>query len=161
MTIGLNNVFAEIEAEVLPKTNTRVAVREHPKTGEPYVAIISAAGDDRGGPFAGMKKISRPDYRMLDPKIKSGTIPYEGPVSSRKKVYVFAASIAALGIGGATLIPVAPVTGAGAASGAGAYAAAGAGVASGTAGAVAISMKENKKQEDYTHTAKSESSTSS
>ena len=148
--------FAD-QTEVLPTTNTKVVVREHPKTGEPYVAIIPAGEPDRGGPFAGMKRISRPDYRMLDPKIKSGQIPYEGPVSDRKKVYLFAASIAALGIGGAVLLPIAPATGAAASGGAGIYAGAGAGVAAGTAGAVAISTRESKKQEDYTHTAKSES----
>lgn len=154
--LASGNIFAE-GTEVLPKTNTKVVVREHPKTGVPYVSIIASGQPDRGGPFAGMKKISRrPDYRMLDPKIKSGTIPYEGPVSSRKKVYIFAAALAAGGAGGAALLPIAPVTGAGAAGGAGALAAAGAGVAGGTVGAAAISMKQNPKQEDYTHVSKSE-----
>ncbi|MBI3313243.1 MAG: hypothetical protein HYZ83_03330 [Candidatus Omnitrophica bacterium] len=158
LVLVFGHVYAE-DTEVLPKTNTKVLVREHPKTGEPYVAVISASEADRGGPFAGMKKISiRPDYRMLDPKIKSGTIPYEGPYSSRKKVYVFAASMAALGIGGAALLPVASVTGAGATGGAGALAGAGAGVAAGTAGAVAAAKRQDpEKKDDFTNIAKSES----
>ncbi len=158
LTLVFGHVYAE-DTEVLPKTNTKVVVREHPKTGEPYVAIVAASEADRGGPFAGMKRISiRPDYRMLDPKIKSGTIPYEGPYSSRKKVYMFAASMAALGIGGAALLPVAPATGAGAAGGVGAFAGAGAGVVAGTAGAVAVAKRQDsEKKDDFTNIAKSES----
>ena len=71
---------------------------------------------------------------------------------------MFAASMAALGIGGAALLPVAPATGAGAAGGAGAFAGAGAGVVAGTAGAVAVAKRQDpEKKDDFTNIAKSES----
>ncbi len=123
--------------EVTRTTPARVVVRQHPKTGRPYVVIASDKGNRNPLVVPASASRFRPDYRMLDPKMKSGKIPYEGPVSDRKKVYIFAATVAALGTaGGASIIAAAPAaTGTGAAGGAGAYAAAGAGVATGTVSA--------------------------
>ncbi|MBI4372387.1 MAG: hypothetical protein HY585_01515, partial [Candidatus Omnitrophica bacterium] len=101
------------------------------------------------------------DYRMLDPKIKSGEIPYEGPYSSSKKVYLFAASLATLGVaGGAVGMAVAPAAAAGsAASGGGAYLA-GAGAIAGSATAVTVIKAQpdpDPNQDDFTQISKSES----
>jgi len=144
-------------SEVIEETKTQVIVREHPKTGKPYVSIVSNEGPVED-PFAGQrKKMTRPDYRMLDPKIKSGKIPYEGPSSDRKKVYLLAASLATVGtVGGALAIAAAPVaTGAGATGGAGAYAAAGGAVAAGTASGAWKATRSDPKNEEFIH--KSES----
>lgn len=120
--------------DVIPETSAKVIVRDHPRTGKPYVVITD--DPQNGSPFHKLpvSTRSRPDYRMLDPHVKSGTVPYEGPVSDRKKVYVFAGTIATLGAaGGTAIIAAAPAaTGAGASGGAGAYALAGTGVATGT-----------------------------
>lgn len=140
-------------SEVIEETQTRVVIREHPKTGKPYVSIIPAETPEPPDPFTGQKaRILRPDYRMLDPKIKSGKIPYEGPVSDRKKVYIFAASLAALGAAGGAL-PIAPVAAgsAGASGGAGVYAAAGTAVTAGPAVAATIASKPDSKKGDYAH----------
>ena len=92
-----DSVSAASVSEVIQKTPTRVVVREHPRTGRPYVSIVSSEAPARD-PFSGLHQaMKRPDYRMLDPKIKAGQIPYEGPYSDRKKVYLLAASLATVG----------------------------------------------------------------
>ena len=139
-------------SEVLEETNTQVVVREHPRTGKPYVSIIRSDGAAKD-PFAGQGKFySRPDYRMLDPKVKSGAIPYNGPYSNKTKIYIFAASLATLGAAsGAAVIAAAPAaTGAAASGGAGAYLAAGTAVVAGSAAAADIAMKPDLKKGDYT-----------
>lgn len=147
------------ENEVLPLTQTVVVVREHPRTGKPYASITdrSRAGMDPFTAVRTAKPMSRPDYRMLDPKIKSGQIPYEGPVSDRKKVYIFAASLATLGtLGGTAIIAAAPAaTGAGAGGGAGMLAGAGAGVAAGTAVGTVAATRTDRHKESFKHTAES------
>lgn len=147
------------ENEIFPKTRTQVVVREHPRTGKPYV-VITDPGKEALDPFTAIrtaKPMMRPDYRMLDPNIKRGSIPYEGPVSDRKKVYIFAATLATLGtVGGAAIIAAAPAaTGAGAAGGAGMYAGAGAGVTAGTVAGTFAATKSDPKKETFTHTAES------
>ncbi|MFZ5801789.1 MAG: hypothetical protein ACOY3K_01580 [Candidatus Omnitrophota bacterium] len=137
--------------EVLPETGTEVLIRNHPKTGQPYPVIA-----DPGEPRDDLRslnpdKYERPDYRYLDPNLRSGTIRYDGPYSSRTKVYVFAASMATLGVVGGTLLPVAPAA-AGAAGGGGAAAAgiAGSGVVA-TTGIVssAVLHKDDDKIQDF------------
>ncbi len=126
---------ANTGTEVVQQTDTQVLVRQHPRTGREYVAIVkSGPGQTRMERVPVSKTRFHPDYRMLDPKLKSGAIPYEGPVSDRKKVYIFAAAVAAVGAaGGTAIIAGAPAaTGAGAAGGAGGYAAAGTAVGAGT-----------------------------
>lgn len=133
------NVFA---GEVVEQTDTKVLVREHPRTGRAY-AVITADGVKNPLEALPVTTKARPDYRMLDPKLKSGAVPYEGPVSDRKKVYLFAGSLAALGTaGGAAIIAAAPAaTGAGAAGGAGLYGAAGTAVAAGTVSTALVKTK--------------------
>lgn len=147
---------AGADSEVVPQTQTRVMVREHPRTGKPFV-VITGQGESRD-PFAGQRRImKRPDYRMLDPKVKSGQIPYDGPVSDRKKVYILAASLATIGtVGGTAIIAAAPAaTGTGAAGGAGVFAGAGAGVTGGTLGGTYAATKNNSEKEDFTHVSES------
>lgn len=121
------------ESEVVPQVREKILVREHIRTGKPYVVITNDAARN---PLASLPVATRmrPDYRMLDPKVKKNSIPYQGPVSDRKKVYIFAGTIAALGTaGGAAIIATAPAaTGVGAAGGAGGYAAAGTAVGVGS-----------------------------
>lgn len=144
-------------SEVLEETSTHVMVRKHPRTGKPFVSVIKK--DSAFDPFQKITgNFKRPDYRMLDPKIKSGQIPYEGPSSDRKKVTIFAASLAAVGtLSGAAVIATAPAaTGAGAAGGAGAYGAAGGAVAVGTiSGAVSV-QHSGPDKENFDHVSKSE-----
>ena len=147
-------VFA---SEVLEETNTRVVVRQHPRTGKPYVSIVRE-GEEAKDPFAGARRnYSRPDYRMLDPKVKSGAVPYEGPYSDKTKIYVFAATLATLGVAsGAAVIAAAPAaTGAAASGGAGAYLAGGTAVVAGSVAETEIAMKPGSKKEDYKHRAES------
>ena len=157
--ISLSQICGAAENEVLPETRAVVVIRQHPKTGKPYV-VITDRGKNAPDPFAAIrtaKPVMRPDYRMLDPKIKSGQIPYEGPVSDRTKVYIFAASLAAVGtVGGAAIIAAAPAaTGAGAAGGAGLYAGAGVGVVVGSAAGTVAATKSDPKKESFEHTAQS------
>ncbi len=141
---------AVLANEVIPETSTDVVVREHPQTGLPYVSIT-----DPNKPlarFAGdIKKYNRPDYRMLDPKVKPRDVQYDGPVSDRKKVYILAGALAAGGIAGYAAAPVAAASG-GAATGAGAYAAASAAVTAGTFSTHWV-MKRDDRPDDFTQTA--------
>jgi hypothetical protein len=146
------NPFRLFASEVIEE-KTRVIIREHPKTGKPYVSIVSSDVPEPPDPFTGQKaKILRPDYRMLDPKMKSGEIPYEGPVSDRTKIYVLAASLATLGVAGPALLPAAAPAAAGSAGatgGAGALAAAGTAVTVGPVAAVAIAGRPDPDKDDY------------
>lgn len=145
-------------SEVIEETPTQVIIREHPKTGQPYVAIVPLSEKNPKDPFTGQKKFSRPDYRMLDPKIKKGPIPYDGPYSSRKKVYILAATLAAVGTaGGVAGLATAPAATGAAASGggAGAYFAGGTAVAAGSAAAVTVAARSNPKDDNYIHRSES------
>ena len=142
-------------SEVIEETHTKVIVREHPKTGKPYVSIVSRDQPEPKDPFANQRQRYRPpDYRMLDPKLKSGAIPYEGPYSDRKKVYVFAASLATVGTaGGLGIIATAPAATGAAAGGSGAYFAGAGAVAAGTTTAAIAASKP--KNEEYLHRSES------
>ena len=145
---------AAFSSEIIDETKTRVIIREHPKTGKPYVSIISTEIPEPPDPFTGQRgRILRPDYRMLDAKVKSGQIPYDGPVSDRTKVYIFAASLMTLGtVGGALAIAAAPAaTGAGASGGAGALLAGGTAVTAGSAATYSIAAASDPKKEDYSY----------
>lgn len=141
------------DSEVLPGGSAQIAVREHPRTGKPFVAITSGQNKNRDVFSAQKKMMKRPDYRMLDPKVKSKDTGYEGPVSDRKKVYILAASLATIGtVGGTAIIAAAPAaTGTGAAGGAGVFAGAGAGVAAGTLGGTYAAAKTDDKKENFSH----------
>lgn len=144
--------LAEI-SEVIPETKTKVIVRHHPKTGIAYATIV-AEGVPTPDPLENLKvkqNVSRPDYRMLDPKIKSGEIPYDGPARDNKKIYLFAASIATLGAAGGSVGLLAPAATTGAAGGAGLYAAGAVAVTAGTAATSYFATRPDPHQDDYTH----------
>ena len=127
--------------EVFKESAVEVVVREHPVTGKPFVLIVSTEGGPGTPlfPWSG-KPFTRPDYRMLDGNVKRSAVPYDGPVSDRKKVYLLAATLAAGGVTGGA-VGFAPASTAGAASAAGggaAFTASGAGLA---AGAVTAAVK--------------------
>ena len=154
--ISLHFIFQpalEAGTEVLPETKTRVVVREHVKTGESYVSVVSAEKEKPENPLGPpQKKILRPDYRMLDPDVRSGEIPYEGPVSDSTRVYLFAASIATLGVVAGLAVPVAAATGAGAAAGgAGTLAGAGTAVGVGSISAAFLSSRSDPNRDDFIH----------
>lgn len=128
-------------SEVIPETNTKVIVREHSKTGEPYVSIISLDEPQRNDLLSKEDiPYPRPDYRMLEKGVSPKDVGYEGPYSSKKKIYILAASLATIGtvgaVAGAAAFPAAASTGAaGSAAGPGI----GAAVSGlGTAGAVKL-----------------------
>lgn len=140
------------------QTQTQVVVRDHPRTGKPFVTIVPAGQDLNKDKFSRYRRAgSRPDYRLLDPNMKAGDIPYDGPVSSRKKVYILAASLATIGVaGGTSIIAAAPAaTGAGAAAGAGGYAAAGGAVAAGTLSASLFASTPGPDDRNFTHVSES------
>lgn len=144
-------------SEIIPETPANAIVRLHPRTGEPYVSIVESGNPDARNPFAGAKKFKRPDYRMLDAKVKSGDISYDGPSSDRWKVYVLAASLATAGtVGGAVGFATAPAAAAGTGSGAGAgaFLATGAAVA-GTASAAATKFTGSSERDRFIHTSES------
>ena len=91
MIVSVGPVFAE-EQEVLQEGVAKVFVREHPQTGKAFVSLRrEGATQDLFKGF--VKREIRPDYKMLDAKTRSGDAPYDGPVSDRKKVYIFAATM--------------------------------------------------------------------
>ena len=153
--IGLHFIFQPVSkagTEVLPETKTRVVVREHVKTGESYVSVVSAEKEKPENPLGpSQKKILRPDYRMLDPDVRSGEIPYEGPVSDSTRVYLFAASIATLGVVGGLAVPVAAAGAGTAAGGAGAFAGAGMAVGVGSISAGFLSLYPDSNRDDFIH----------
>ena len=148
-------------SEVIEETHTAIIVREHPKTGRPYVSIVSSEGPMPVDPFTHQRsRFWRPDYRMLDPKVKARDIPYNGPSNDRKKVYVLAATLATVGAaGGIAGIAAAPAaTGTGASGGAGIYFAGAGAVAAGTA-AAGIKASSSSKNENFIHRSESRAET--
>ena len=151
-TIDQSLVCAEY-SEVLDKPLQEIYVQEHKATHEPLVTIADTGGLGSRYDFLNHpKKISRPDYEMLDPRIKSGDIAYDGPVSNRKKVYYFAAGMAATGVVAGTMIPVSAVSAGTATTGAGAYAAGGAAVAASSVGFSSWRSKSEPEEENFSHT---------
>ncbi len=143
-------------SEVFQETNSQVIIREHPKTGKPYVVIASAGMTSETAFFLSSKKFSRPDYRLLNPKVKSGQIPYDGPYSDSKRIYIFAATLATLGtVGGAVGMAILPASTGAAATGGAGYLAAGGVVAAGTTAAVVTASKP--KTDGFIQSSKSES----
>ncbi len=141
-------------SEVIPETPTAVVVRNHPGTGKPLVCVTAGSGAGTPALFKRVpKNLVRPDYRMLDPKVKPKEVGYNGPVSNRTKVYALAATLAAGGIAGYVAIPV-TAAGGGAAGGAAAYGLAGGAVATGPI-AGALSAGHSDKPDDFTHKAES------
>lgn len=142
--------------EVLPETQTKMIERSHPRTGERYRVITAGAAPESQNYFEGEpREYSRPDYRMLESDAQRGEIYYDGPVSSRKKVYIFAATVATLGTVGAVSLPTAVAAGSAASGGAGACAVGGAAVAAGTLGG-AVKLTKPAQNDDFVQTTKAE-----
>lgn len=140
-------------SEVVPESSTHVSIQENASTGKPLVTITA---DGRAGSryefLKNPQNISRPDYAMLDPNRKTSDFNYDGPYSSRTKVYVFAASVAAAGLAAGTLLPVSATAG-GAAGSAGAFAAAGTAVAAAPLATAYIRSRPDPNQNDFEHKA--------
>jgi hypothetical protein len=153
VTLCAGPVFAA-ENEVLQESGVKVFVREHPQTGKPFVSLRKETGSQDF--FKGfVKREIRPDYKMLDAKTKSGDIPYDGPVSDRKKVYIFAATMMTLGVAGGIVTAAIPATtaAAGASGGTGLLGAGAATVVVGTVGTVAVQTHIKPGEENYVHDA--------
>ncbi|MDP3921033.1 MAG: hypothetical protein Q8R76_09560 [Candidatus Omnitrophota bacterium] len=145
-------------SEVIEESNADVRVRNHPKTGNPYVTIVDTREPDLDRiPKPELGPLVRPDYRMLDPDVRPSDVGYQGPVSDRKKVYILAASLAAAGTAaGAIGLATAPVaTGAASAGGAGTFAAAGSAVTAGTISTALIQSRPDREKDDYSHESES------
>ncbi|MBU9888637.1 MAG: hypothetical protein KTQ49_02050 [Candidatus Omnitrophica bacterium] len=143
------------ENEVVPPSPAKVFVREHPQTGKPFVSL--RAGEDSKDLFRGFtKREVRPDYKMLDAKVRSGEIPYDGPVSDRKKVYIFAATMMTLGVAGGVVTAAMPVgaAAAGASGGTGLLGAGALATVGTTAGTVALKSHLSPGEENYIHEGK-------
>lgn len=140
------------ESEILQDSGAKVYVREHPQTGKPFVSL--RAGDPAQDPFKGFKKREiRPDYKMLEADAKG--IPYDGPVSDLKKVYVFAATMMTLGAAGVVVTAALPVAAAAGASTAGTgVLAGGAVVATGVAADLVVESQIKPGEEHYIHEGK-------
>lgn len=151
MTTFHTNLIAS--SEILPDTRTEIVVRKHPKIEQEYVSIVSLDEPRKDLDRINNGKYSRPDYRMLDPHTKSGDIPYDGPVSSRKKVYVLAASLATAGaasaVAGAALFPATVAASSASGGGAGLAAAGAATAAAGGAISARALTQPTDLPEDY------------
>ncbi|HNX68406.1 MAG TPA: hypothetical protein PLL75_02570 [Candidatus Omnitrophota bacterium] len=148
------------ETEVFKESGAKVFIREHPQTGKSFVSI-RAETTEATDIFKGFtRREIRPDYRLLDPKNRSGAVPYDGPSNDRTKVYVFAATMVTLGAAGIAVtaaLPAGAAATAGTGSSAGLYAAGGTAVALGTAGTVYVNTRVKPGEENYVHTAESHS----
>lgn len=143
----------ELPNEVVKIQSPEVAVRVHPKTGRPYVVITHQEAVGLQNPLGSFTKaVKRPDYRMLEKNVKPKEVGYEGPSSDRKKVYVFAASIAAAGLASGTAVLAAPAAATTAANGSGAavFAGAGTAVAAGTVAVTADALRVKPQDGNYT-----------
>ncbi|MBI4398604.1 MAG: hypothetical protein HY586_05720 [Candidatus Omnitrophica bacterium] len=142
--------------EVEVKTHSRVIVREHPKTGKPYVSIVSGELPVPPDPLTHARnRYSRPDYRMLEPDAKKGDYAYDGPYSDRTKVYIFGATLMTAGVTGGALgmayAPAAAATATASTGGGGAYLV-GAGALAGAGGLTVSELtKTRPKDEQFTH----------
>ncbi len=143
------------ESELIPASPAKVFMREHPQTGKPFVSL--RVGDKSQDLFKGFtKREVRPDYKMLDAKIKSGAIPYDGPVSDRKKVYIFAATMMTLGVAGGVVTAAMPAgaAAAGASGGTGLLGAGALATVGTTVGTVALKSHLSPGEENYIHEGK-------
>jgi hypothetical protein len=142
------------EQEVLGESGVKVFIREHPQTGKPFVSLHKEG--EAQDLFKGfVKREFRPDYKMLNAKTRSGDVPYDGPVSDRKKVYIFAATMMTLGVAGGIATVAMPVgaAAAGASGGTGLLGAGAVTVVAGTAGTVAVKSHVAPGEENYIHDA--------
>jgi len=93
-----------------------VMVRENSKTGTPYIVITDPKAPRADLASLDSNKYRRPDYRMLEKNVTAKDVGYDGPYSSKKKIYILAATLATAGataaVVGPALFPAAAATGA-------------------------------------------------
>ena len=146
------------ESEVFEATHTKVLVREHALTREPYVSIVAPDVQTEREIMPGEEhSLTRPDYRMLSYKVKAGDIPYDGPYSDRRKVYIFAGTMIAAGVATAVVGAVAPAAATAGVASAGsvaAYSTAGTAVGVVTLSSTLLKMRPDPHRDDFTHTSK-------
>lgn len=147
-----NVLFAD---EVLTGVPVKIVKKEHPRTGKKFYSVVSEDIQKTGIAAVEKKNYSRPDYRFLDHTVKSGTIPYDGPSSSRKKVYVLAGTVATLGVVGGSVgmmaAASAPVS-AGTGSGAVGYLAAGTAVGTGSLSTAWLKSRPDPERDNFERT---------
>ncbi len=149
----------EAPREILQESRAEVVVIENKMSGKPLVCIKENAQPIRPYLQSLAREVKRPDYRLLDYRTKSGEISYEGPSSDRTKIYVFAATIATLGVvSGAAVGAVAASSAAagGASSGGAGLVAVGTTLSAGTVSAALQTSKPDPNRDSYIHELKSE-----
>lgn len=100
-----------------PDSGTKVMVRENSKTGTPYIVLADPAKPRMDLAALDSNQYRRPDYRMLEKNISAKDVGYDGPYSSKKKIYILAATLAVAGAGAAVAAPAIAPAAAGAAGG--------------------------------------------
>ncbi len=100
----------------MPKSGAAVMVRENSKTATPYIVITDPLQPRKDLAALDSNKYRRPDYRMLQKGVTAKDVGYDGPYSSKKKIYILAATLATAGataaIVGPAIFPAAAATGA-------------------------------------------------
>ncbi len=87
------------------KSGAAVMVRENSKTGTPYIVITDPQNPRADLASLDSNKYRRPDYRMLQKGVNAKDVGYDGPYSSKKKIYILAATLAVAGAGAAVIAP--------------------------------------------------------
>ncbi len=130
----------------MPRIPTEIVVREQSTAGKAFVVIRGVnqpPRKDLENLFG--NKYSRPDYRMLQKGVSAKDVGYDGPYSSKKKIYILAATLATAGataaVVGPALFPAAATTGAAGSAAVPAVAAA--------AGGSAVAIAAKKYQDHF------------
>jgi hypothetical protein len=113
---GFANEVLNSQEITMPPTGAQVMVRENSKTGTPYIVIVDPKAPRSDLASLDSNKYRRPDYRMLEKNVTAKDVGYDGPYSSKKKIYILAATLATAGataaVVGPALFPAAAATGA-------------------------------------------------
>jgi|GEM_PF-1466665 len=113
---GFANEVLNSQEIKMPNSGAVVMVRKNSKTGTPYVVITDPQNPRQDLAALDTHKYRRPDYRMLQKGVSAQDVNYNGPYSSKKKIYILAATLATAGataaIVGPALFPAAAATGA-------------------------------------------------
>ncbi len=109
-----NEVLNQQEIK-MPDSGVVVMVRENSKTSTPYIVIVDPLNPRKELAALDSNKYRRPDYRMLQKGVDAKDVGYDGPYSSKKKIYILAATLATAGataaVVGPALFPAAAATG--------------------------------------------------
>ena len=144
LPLNANEILEQQEIN-FPPSHAAVMVRENSKTGTPYIVLADPLSPRKDLAALDANKYRRPDYRMLQKGVNAKDVNYDGPYSSKKKIYILAAVLATAGataaVVGPALFPAAAATGA-------AGSAAGPAIAAGVGGS-ALAAAANAYQEHY------------